>query len=78
MTAQAPALDHDQLIEAVAFDDGFTAGWNAALWTAEARDEWIARRIIALLLQHDHNHALADMTATLKPYQERGIPRRVA
>lgn len=72
------ALTPDQITAAESFDDGYMAGWNAALPTTQARDEWIARRIAALLLQHDHNHALADMTAAVKPYAERGTPRRVA
>lgn len=68
----------EQLIAAEAFDDGFMAGWAAAALTIAQRDEWIARRITALLLQHDYNGQLVASILATKPYGERGIPRRTA
>lgn len=68
----------DQLTAAEAFDDGYMAGWAAAAWTLESRDELIARRITALLLQHQTNHELVDWVTTMAPHAERGIPRVIA
>lgn len=71
-----------QLTAAEAFDDGYRAGWADALRTLEQhdleqRDELLARRIVALLLQHGYNQELAASVARTAPYAQRGIPRRV-
>lgn len=77
MTRLAPtALTPDQTLAAEAFDDGFMAGWDAAAPTLDQRDELIARRIVALLLQHQANGELARWVTDLAPYNQRGIPRR--
>lgn len=67
-----------QLLAAEAFDDGYMAGWTAAAPTLQQRDDLIARRIVALLLQHSSNQELAAWVTQLKPYNERGIPRVIA
>lgn len=71
-------LTPHQVDAAENFDDGYRAGWTAAEPTIQARDEWIARRITALLLQHGYNQELAESVARTQPYAERGIPRQVA
>lgn len=78
VTPISTALTPEQITAAENFDDGYIAGWNAAAPTHAQRDELIARRIVALLLQHQANHELAAWVTTLKPYTERGIPRRTA
>lgn len=50
MTGYSP----DQATQAASFSDGFQAGWTAAAPTMEQRDEWIARRIVALMYSHEH------------------------
>lgn len=71
------ALTPDQLLAAENFDDGYLAGWAAATASHDTRDELIARRITALLLQHSYNQDLAQSVAATQPYTQRGIPRRV-
>lgn len=65
----------EQLAAAEAYDDGFMAGWNAGAPTLAQRDELIARRITALLIQHSSNQELAAWVTQLKPYADRGIAR---
>lgn len=77
MAPVAPtALTPQQITAAENFDDGYLAGWNAAAPTLDQRDELIARRITALLLQHQANGELARWVTDLAPYTQRGIPRR--
>lgn len=71
-------LTPQQVAAAENFDDGYRAGWNDAQPTIAQRDELIARRIVALLLQHSTNQELAAWVTQLKPYQQRGIPRVIA
>lgn len=76
MTVQLepPAIDPTWLDQAETFSDGFDAGWTAAkrdsASTAE-RDELLARRIVALLLQHDYNGQLVASVVRLWPYPGR-------
>lgn len=83
--APTDTLTPDQTTAAENFDDaylaGYRAGWADAVSThqqhdLEQRDELLARRIVALLLQHGYNQELAASVARTKPYAERGIPRQ--
>lgn len=78
-TNTEPTLAGAELEHAIGYDDGFMAGWHAAKadgLTIEERDEQLARRITALLIQHDYNGQLIASVLATKPYNERGIPRR--
>lgn len=64
------------------YDHGYLAGYQNGHDAAESdlleRDEQLARRIVALLLQHDYNQELVASVLRTVPYAERGIPRAAA
>jgi hypothetical protein len=57
---------------------GYTNGHEAAQAELHQRDEQLARRIVAMLLQHDYNNQLVEAVLRVPPYTDRGIPRRPA
>lgn len=57
------------------FDHGYLAGIQAGQELAaadlETRDDMLARRIVALLLQHDYQQQLVKSVVALNPYPGR-------
>jgi hypothetical protein len=75
---EPPPIDPTWLDQAVAFDDAWRAGWEAAkkdTLTIDERDERLARRIVALLLQSDYQGQLvASVGATPINWRQRLQP----
>jgi hypothetical protein len=69
----------DQVAQAIAFEDGFWAGWHARRDVAdelEDRDERMGRRLVAAILQYANTKTLIESVIRTAPYANRGVPRQ--